>query len=217
MVIFNPGVLLLAGFVLLAPLLGCGGDKKPKSARPDKNACKTVEDRSLNQQKAIQKSTVTINRKATKINYINCEQSEFLKQKQLVRDATSVELAVKANFKADESQMSVSVYNRTNCESGNFRTRSKSGTLTIPVSVDKSTKHLRLSAVHDNYIDYEIRECAKVNAEFHCTESEVVEQGTLVLAVKFTDVQVSDTKEITVCRRAKRKVKVISSSDTSLP
>ncbi len=220
MFIFNPGVLLVAGFVLMGPLFGCGGDNKPKAARPDKNVCKTQYDTSLNPQKAVQRSTVIINRKATKVKYVDCDQNEFLKQQAVVKDATAVELAVKANFKATDSQMSVSVHNRTNCESGNFRARAKSGALTVPVTVEKSDLHLRLSKEHANYVDYEIRECSKVNAEFHCTESEVVEQGTLVLNVKFDDSKVVDAKEITVCRQLgkhKRKVKVISSSDTSLP
>lgn len=184
--------------------IGCSAQKKVNT-KEDRNACKTVRDTSLDQQKAIHKTSVTMTRGSVKVKYKDCDQNEFLKQKQQVKDTAAVALDVKANFKLTESQMSVSVYNRTNCESGNFRTRAKSSLLEIPVSVEKSNQHLKLATDRENYIDYEIRECETVNSEFHCTKSEVVEKGTLVLAVQFADYELGDEKEITVCRVPEQK------------
>lgn len=201
-------ILILCGLVI-----GCGTEKKINKEKLKKDAqkkaweqtCKTAKDTSLDEKKTIQKASVAIKRTNVNVKYKDCDAKEFKAQKESVKDASQFTLAFKSGFKNDKSQMRITVYNRTTCENGMFRALVSATQLEIPVAAEQSDRHMWLASDRDNYVDYEVQECAETNADTRCTKSETIEKGTVVVSVQLIEDQTEEVKELTVCRKPSQK------------
>lgn len=219
---------IVTGLVVFSCLVACGkrphkyaAPPAPADPAPRAPKCATENDQTIDPAHAVQRKTVDLRRQRQRIIRRGCNQKlESDGMEKTIYPETDL---IITPIMVKDKRLTGSAYNRTTCKGEGmgigklftalvspFQTWFESDKSQIKLVIDTSPveDHMHVRRGRDNYIDYEFRKCLdKSRPEgVSCVKSEVVERGTLVLTVNYSELPDIETpREIVDCKEDQKK------------